>query len=83
MKIVGRFPRLEKLSIQKNNLDDDALLELENLQTLTVLNAGQNPLTDKSIGTFKKLRSLKKINIWQTRVTTGATKELNGISVVL
>jgi len=50
------------------------------LQQLEILNAGENKLTDKSVGTFKKLPLLKRINLWQTGITEEAAKDLQSQS---
>lgn len=76
MQVIAGYSELNKLEMQGNRLDDDAVRSLEKLQKLEILNAGQNQLTDRSIETFKKMPGLKRLNLWQTKVTDEGQKNL-------
>jgi uncharacterized membrane protein len=85
LKVLGQFPRLNRLYLQKNNISDNGIGYLRELKGLETLNLYGNPLTDSCIPAIQALPSLKKITLWQTQLSdkgmAGLSTQANRLEV--
>lgn len=70
---LNDFPNLTRLKIQKNPLITNKGIEaLQNLENLTELNLYGTKVSDASLLRLGQMQSLKKLFLWNTRITPQA-----------
>ena len=69
LKTISQFNNLQKLVINRNNITDTGIKELENHKIINSLNAYKTQITKASLGTFSKMPNLKQVYVWETLIT--------------
>jgi uncharacterized membrane protein len=67
---IGRFTGLTRLRLSRNEITDKIVEAFTNMPQLERLNLYANPgVTDSSVDVLASLRSLKRLDVWQTSIT--------------
>ena len=67
---IGRFTGLTRLRLSRNEITDKTVEAFTNMPQLERLNLYANPgVTDSSVDVLASLRSLKRLDVWQTSIT--------------
>ena len=69
LKLVGRFPALEVLNLDKTQLVDADLSSLKGLTKLLVLSLEENAITDKGLEHLKGMKILDVLSLQKTKIT--------------
>ena len=73
LSYLSDFPNLTRLKIQKNPLVTNKGIEaLQNLKNLTELNLYGTMVSNAALNTLGQMESLKKLFLWNTRITAKA-----------
>ncbi len=76
MAFIGTCINLEKLEIDRTQVNDSTVTQLKALNKLKILKIFDTAISDTSIAVFKDLQSLEKIFIKDTRITNQGVLEL-------
>ena len=77
LNVISKMENLTRLSLQKNDLKTDALKPLSNLNHLEILNLHSTQVDNKIFELIEKLKSLKKVFLWNTLVNSTEIKNQN------
>ena len=73
---LARLKQLQSLSADRSRLTDDAIAPLAGHPALINLNAGNNELTDKAVDSLAKIKLLRSVSLYQTKVTRAGADRL-------
>jgi len=77
---------LQKLHLEKTGIGDAALMQLKEMKNLEYLNLYATSVTDKGMKHLNGLTKLKKVYVWQSKVTEAGMKALEeqipGVEVI-
>ena len=75
LKIVGRFPDLERLTLQRAPITDAGLAHLKDCKKLSLLRLYDTAVTDRGLRSLAKLQSLRSLSLEQTNVTDSGLRQ--------
>lgn len=76
LEIIGRFPHLVRLHLERTKVTDAGLAHLGGLGNLEYLNLHGTAVTDGGMQHLLPLRSLRSLYVWQTVVTRAGVGSL-------
>jgi len=77
LQTIGQLSNLTRLELNNNPITDQGLQQgLQELQHLEVLNMYGTQITDASIPIIAKMKSLRRIYLWQTEVSPAGMQQL-------
>ena len=68
--------KLEKLHLERSTVDDAAMKVIKSQPELEYLNLYGTAVTDKGLAELSEMKKLKKLYVWQTKVTKDGIKQL-------
>jgi hypothetical protein len=73
LSYLSDFPNLTRLKIQKNSwVTNKGIEALQNLENLSELNLYGTSVSNTALMTLGQMQSLKKLFLWNTRITPKA-----------
>ena len=76
LEIIGQFPNLTRLRVDRNPITGSQLSHLTPLKNLESLNLYQTEVNDSIIDELSKMKGLKTVFLWQTRVSRQGVAQL-------
>jgi uncharacterized membrane protein len=76
LELVGKFPGLTRLYLDRTAVGDAGIVHLSGLSRLEYLNLYGSRVTDAAVPALGRLAALKKIFLWQTAVTPAGAEAL-------
>ena len=67
---IAQMSNLEKLRLEKNNISDGIAQSLIHLNYLNAINLNETQVGNSTVEELKKMKSLKQLYVWKTKVET-------------
>lgn len=78
--LLKRFPRLERLQLERTGFTDTDCDRLLNLKSLKSLLLGNTPVTDRCLSKLAQVPSLQALDLRSTQITAEGLKQLQPLS---
>lgn len=75
-EMLGQFPNLTRLMVEGTEFGDSQAKSIKFLKHLQILNLVETPITDKGLEDLAQIKSLKKVYLWQSKVSPVKAKEM-------
>ncbi len=81
LELMANFPKLKKVRLAQNQIDDlSGLAKLKNLEDVDLSQCAL--LTDSNMAPLKDLGKLKKLNLWRVNISDEGIKPLQGLKTL-
>ena len=78
LTVLGEFPNLTKVRLEKNEIGDEGIAHLKNLTHLESLNLYSTQVSDEGLAALEGMKTLQRLFLWQSNVTKEGAAALEG-----
>ncbi len=83
LSTLNQFPNLTRLALDNNAITDSGIAQLGNFEHLEIINLHATQVSDTGLKLLAKRSSLKRLYMWQTKVTLQAVDSIRNENTTL
>lgn len=76
LKSISMFTQLQRLHLEKSNIESQSLAPLRALKHLNYLNLYDTPIDNKAVAILQDMPQLRKVFLWQTKINQQGINKL-------